>query len=299
MIVGGVLIFLAAVYLLVSFLIARGITTAERNPQEDGPAAYGLSYEDVTFTPRDAALSLEGWYFEARGAWPTVIFVHGLGSKRTGDKAMEVAARLIDRGYGALLFDLRGHGSSEGGRTSGGLFERQDVLGAFDFVRERGVPADRIGLLGFSMGAATAVLAAADEPEIRAAVLDSPYAKATDFISQEAASKTVLPKWGMPVFIPTTRLIASLLYDINLGAMIPERSVRDLDFPVLVIHGTADGRVPFEHGVRVHQAAPQGSELWLVPGADHVDAFIAQPEEYVERVTRYFETTLGLSGPPA
>ncbi len=291
--IGLVLVVLA--YGLISFLIAQGLTKADRNPQEDHPSNHGLLFEDVAFPTRGGGPSLRGWYVAGDLAKPHVIFVHGLGSKRSGDKAVEIAAGLAERGYSALLFDLRGHGESPGGKVSGGFFERLDVLGAFDYLRERGVPSKRIGVLGFSMGAATTAFAAGEEPALRAVVLDSPYANARSFISQEAARKTVLPKWLVPIFAPTSELMAATIYGINVGAMVPEEAVQRIDYPVLVVHGTGDTRIPHEHGERVHAAARRGSELWLVPDVDHVDAFIAYPGEYIDRVARYFDSRLNVS----
>jgi fermentation-respiration switch protein FrsA (DUF1100 family) len=57
----------------------------------------------------------------------------------------------------------------------------------------------------------------------------------------------------------------------------------------MVIHGKADTMIPFDHGVRVHQAAYPESVIWLVPNVGHVDAFPKYPEEYVDRVVDYFE----------
>ena len=285
---------LAIAYAVISLLIARGITAAERKPQEGHPADYGLAVDEVTFSPRGDDFALEGWYIEARGGKPTIIFVHGQGSIRSGDSALAMADRLSEQGYGSLLFDLRGHGSSQGTRASGGFYEQRDVLGAFDFLRKRGISSQRIGFVGFSMGAATTALAAADEPAIRAMVLDSPYARANDFIGRETERKTVLPRWIVPVFLPASRLIADKAYGIDLGSMVPEEAVDEIDYPVLVIHGKADGRIPFEHGVRVHDSAPAGSELWLVPDVDHVDSFTTHPDEYIRRIIRYFEGRLDL-----
>ena len=290
----GFLIVVVA-YGLVSFLIAQGLTKADRKEQEDHPSAHGLAFEEVEFAPRGGDARLSGWYIAGDPDRLNVIFVHGLGSKRSGDKAVGIAAGLVERGYSALLFDLRAHGSSGGGKVSGGYFERLDLLGAFDFLTGRGVPAHRIGVLGFSMGAATTVLAAAEEPAIRAIVLDSPYAKASSFIGQETARKTVFPEWIVPIFLPTTRLMASTIYGINLAAMVPERAVERVDYPILVIHGTGDKRIPFEHGERVHRAAHAESELWLVADVDHVDAFIEHPKEYVDRLDRYFAKRLSES----
>ena len=144
------------------------------------------------------------------------------------------------------------------------------------------------GLIGFSMGAATSIMAAAEEPRITAVVADSPYADASDLIAREAARKTPFPLWLMPIFIPTTKLMAKGIYGIDIGELVPERAVARLGYPILVIHGTEDQRVPLEHGQRVVEAAKTGSVLWRVPGVDHVDAFLTYPDEYVDRVTEYF-----------
>ena len=164
-------------------------------------------------------------------------------------------------------------------------------MGAFDYLVERGVDPGRtgqIGLIGFSMGAATSIMAAAEEPRIAAVVADSPYADATDLIAREAARKTPIPLWLMPIFIPTTKLMAKGIYGIDIGELAPERSVERLEYPILVIHGTEDQRIPLDHGERVVKAAEAGSFLWRALGVDHVDAFLTYPDEYVDRVTEYF-----------
>ncbi len=282
-----------AAYGLVSFMIASGVTKAERKPQDDHPSSFGLNFEDVEFPSRKWDANLRGWYISESQKSPTIIFVHGISSNRSGDQAVELAAKLTERGFSALLFDLRAHGDSDGDRISGGYFEQQDVLGAFDYLSGRGVPSDRIGLIGFSMGAGTGILAAAEEPAIGALVADSPYANASDLIAQETARKTVFPEWIAPVFIPGARLLTRSIYGINISALTPEKAVSRLSYPILVIHGEADTRIPVEHGRRVYQAANSGSLIWLVPEVDHVDAFMDHPDEYVERVAAYFESRFG------
>ena len=76
----------------------------------------------VEFTPRGESLMLSGWYLPAGVEGRYVIFVHGLNNVRFGDNAVELAARLVECGYSVLLFDLRGHGSSEDGQLSGGYY---------------------------------------------------------------------------------------------------------------------------------------------------------------------------------
>ncbi len=149
-----------------------------------------------------------------------------------------------------------------------------------------------VGLVGFSMGAATAILAAAEEPGIGAVVADSPYAVASELLAQETARGTPFPEWLTPAFIPAVTLLADWRYGIDINALAPQRAVAGLEYPALVVHGEVDARIPVSHGVRVAAAGPPGTELWRVAGADHVEAFANSPDEYAERVAQYLDARL-------
>ncbi len=284
---------LTAAYVGVSYFIASGVTGAERKEQEDHPSDYGLMHEDVEFLSRKGDVTLEGWYLPSICCGPSVIVVHGISSNRSGDEATEMAADLVKKCFNVLLFDLRAHGSSGGDRLTGGTDEAQDVLGAYDYLRSRGIRQRDIMVLGRSMGAGASVLAAAAEPEIGALVLDGTYASVTDLVAFEIGRKTPVPEWAAPVFIPGASLLADTLYGVDMGLLVPERSVGSIGYPILVIHGEADTRIPTEHGIRVHKAAHPGSELWITPGADHIDSFSNYPEEYVNRLVSYFAARTG------
>ena len=131
-----------------------------------------------------------------------------------------------------------------------------------------------------------------EEPGIRALVVDSTYADASELLAQETARKTVFPRWLTPIFIPASKLMAKQIYGIDIDELVPEVAVAQLDYPILVIHGTADERIPFDHGERVHRSAHPDSVIWLVPDVDHVDAFLTHPDEYERRVVEYFESRL-------
>lgn len=277
-------------YLAVAFLMVRGATNSERRPLTDHPSNHALSFEDVTFEARGGGPALRGWLLPGDAASPHVIIVHGLDGQRTDSDALDVAAGLVESGYNVLLFDLRGHGESDGERVSGGYFERDDVLGAYDFLQARG--AERIGLLGYSMGAGIAVMTAALEPGIQAVVADSPFASVNDLIAQETARRTPMPEAVVPVFLPGARLIARVFYDIDLGELRPEGAVRDIAYPILVIHGEADDRIPASHGRRVYAAAQPGSELWSLSDVGHVASWQAAPDEYMRRVVDYLDARL-------
>ena len=283
---------LIGIYAWVSYRMAADLTLAERTELEGTPADFGRVYESVRFMSRRGDVMLDGWYLPGLGGMPVAILVHGIGSNRTGGSMTELACMMNERGYGVLVFDLRGHGESGDGLMSGGWHERMDVLGAVDYLLGREVPPDSIGVLGFSLGAAACALAAAEEPRIRAAVLDCPFARASELIQNEAELRTPLPGWVALIFKPLALLLAGRLYDIDVGAVAPEDAVAKLDYPVMVIVTPDDDRVPPSHGVRVHEAAQEGSELWIVEDVEHCCAFAEHRDEYVERVCGYFEARL-------
>ncbi len=292
--VGGGAVFVVLGYWLLALLIARGVMAADRNELEDSPTDYGVEFESVEFPSRRGDVTLDGWYIAGQTGMPSVVYVHGISATRTACGMTAVAADLNRRGFGALLFDLRAHGLSGGKRMSGGWYERFDVLGAYDFLVERGVPPHKIGVVGLSMGAGAVVLAAVEEPGIRAVVLDSPYARSTELISQETAIKLRIPTWLAAVFKPGAELLARKVYDIDIGAMAPVESVALLDYPVLVIHGATDDRVPIDHGRRVWRAAPEGSPMWEVSEAGHNEASTENRSEYGDRVADYLLSRIGV-----
>ena len=282
---------LAVGYVGISYLAASGVTSPEREQQRDHPSDYGLEYEDVRFPSRKGDVTLEGWYLPSPHCGPTVIFVHGIGSTRSGGQATVMAGRFVDQGFNVLLFDLRAHGSSGGDRITGGIDEAQDVLGAYDYLLSRGVP-DTIGVLGRSMGAGTAVLAAAEEPGIRGLVLDSTYASVSDLAAFEIGRKTLIPQWVAPVFVPAAKLTANALYGVDMEKLVPERAVGEVEFPILLMHGEDDTRIPADHGVRVYEASHPGSEIWLEPGVGHGGLFDSYPDDYLDRAVSYFRERL-------
>ena len=289
----GAILAVVIIYAAISYRIALGVTKAERTELEDSPTDYGADFKDVEFTSRGGDILLDGWYIAGRDGAPVIVFVHGVGVTRTACGMTRIATELNIRGFGALMFDLRGHGLSGGRRLSGGLHERLDVLGACDYLRSIGFAPEKIGVIGLSMGAAAVALAVAEEPDVRAVVLDSPYARASEMVVQETSIKLHIPRWLAAIFRPCAEYLASRLFGIDVQAMAPVEVVRDLDYPLLIIHSADDDRIPLEHGKRVHEAAPVGSLLWEVSGSGHNEASTEHPSEYVDRVAEYFLSGLG------
>ncbi len=87
---------------------------------------------------------------------PGTVMCHGYGSAQD---AFEHSARaLAAQGIITLTFDFRGHGSSSG-KLDGSIIE--DVIDAWDYLHDQPeVDRKRMGLIGHSMGAFSAIMAA-------------------------------------------------------------------------------------------------------------------------------------------
>ena len=283
---------LAGGYVAVGWVMVSQAVAAERKPVETTPAAVDLAFDGVAFHPRGApAPELLGWWIpvdDDADAEPALVLVHGVDSNRARDGAdyIELVRLLHDRGFGLLLFDLRAHGASGGDVVSAGVFERWDVLGALDYVTTvEGVPWEQVGVIGFSMGAASALLAAEQEPNMRAVVADSSFADVSDLVVEEVAKRTPLSSGVAAYLRPGMEILARLRYGIDLSIAKPVRAIGALDYPVLLIHSEEDDRFPAEYADRLLEAAVDArSELWLSPMGEHSRVYRLDVGEYVDRV---------------
>jgi len=277
----------------VSSYAAFSMTTVVRVPIEGTPDACGLRYSDISFPSRDG-LTLKGWWLEAGNDKPCIVTVHGEKGHRAESgvmKILDIARDIVGHGYNVLMFDLRGHGESEGKHASAGYHEKKDLLGAIDYVRQHGI--SKIGVIGFSMGAATSLMTAAECKEIDAIVADSSFADLARVIKFEFSKRSRLPMF----FFPWTAFMANRLYGINLSMLKPVDAVKQTTAPpVLFIHGGQDDTIPVEHAhILASSSRNRDSSLWIVPEAQHVGSYAVRPEEYLSKVISFFDQTLGVN----
>jgi dipeptidyl aminopeptidase/acylaminoacyl peptidase len=277
---------MAAGFLVYQYARARGQWGTGEPP--DGTA------EEVTFTSADDAIRISGWFFAAPGAppAPAIVMCHGIWTGRR--ECLPLALRFRAAGYNVLCFDFRAHGQSGGRFTSVGHRETNDVVGAVEYLQRRPeVDTSRIGVIGFSMGAAATIQAAARSPEIAAVVADSAYAAFLDAAKYSFSLVTRVPHFPMaPIAMRWAKWIANV--DAN--------QLRPLDVigriaprPILIAHGALDEIVPVRHARMLFKAAGEPKELWIAPDAHHVGARDTDPDTYFLKVEGFFRQALGVS----
>src|SRR5262249_58002592 len=129
-----------------------------------------MNYEAVSFRTADA-LTPGGWHIPAaQRTEKTLILLHGYPADKGN---ILPALSFLHEDFNLLLFDFRYLGKSEGSYSTAGAKEVEDLLAAIQFLKSRGVR--EVGVWGFSMGGAVALMAIEKAPEIRAVVSESSY----------------------------------------------------------------------------------------------------------------------------
>ncbi len=248
--------------------------------------------EDVEFSSTDG-VHIRGWFLSADSGAPapTLVMCHGVWTGRR--ECLPLGLTMRERGYNVLLFDFRAHGLSEGQYITVGHHEMYDVLGAVDYLQTRpDVDAQRIGIVGFSMGAASAIRAAAANPAIRAVVADSAYAAFVDAVRSSFRQVVHFPHYP---FGPMALRMAKWLMRVDPQQLRPLDSIGLIaPRPVFIIHGEDDDIVPVRHASLLFKAAGEPKQLWVAPGAHHVGARDLYPDEYANRVDAFLRDALAL-----
>ena len=236
---------------------------------------------------------LVAWFLRpAAGSGGCVMILHGIGDTRAA--ALGLATMFLEKGYGVLLPDSRGHGDSGGDTVSYGVTEKWDVIEWTHWLQAAGCR--EIFGLGESMGAAILLQAAAERPAFRAVVAECPFASlrwiAEDRIVQRLSGPLTFRHMVARILVTCGFWYARSRYDLDLDAAAPARSVERLRTPVLLIQGLFDDNVSPAHA-RAIAASGRSVTLWLVPGAGHTAAAAADPKGFRWRVLGWFQAGAG------
>ena len=281
----GVVVILLLVFIGLPYLISTLYTgsVGSRRKAQNTPAEYGLAYEDVTLTTSDG-LQLAAWHIPNEAGRGTVIYCHGHLNHR--GQMLDQAAFLHEHGFGGVLFDFRRHGDSEGDLTTFGYYEWRDVQAALRYAIDNRGEGEPVILWGVSMGAATALLTAAEESAIDAVIAESSF-----YAASETLRSDLKRMFGLPTvpFGFLTGTITELRVGIEIDSLDIGRAAPGLrDVYVLLVGGTADRRMPLSNNERLYELIPETKkDMLVVDGATHGDIWEMGREVYGDKILQF------------
>ena len=234
---------LAAVYLAaVGYLFAVQRTMLYHPLAGGAPSADGPPIQVVGVDTADGE-HLVGWWLPAQAGKPTVLFFNGNASTLAIQEGRW--RRIADEGVGFLAVAYRGYDGSTGTPSEKGLTE--DARAAYGWLNRR-VPASDIVIHGFSLGSGVATRLAIERPA-RALILEAPYTSTADVAA------------GVAPWAPVRLLM--------LDQYRSKDRIGQLRMPLLILHGDADGVVPFTQGQALFKLAPSPKIFVRMVGSDH------------------------------
>ena len=301
-------IFVAVVLLI---LFAIKFFTGDFIGRESGPESItiqpdslNLTSETVQFPARDG-ITIEGWLLPADPPGKAVIILsHGGGSNRS--RMLGRAASLINGGFDVLAIDLRAHGGSEGNLNSLGMMEALDILGAVDFLKNRGDNRPII-LMGLSLGSVSSINAAAQFPNAAAVIAEGAFITSKEVIIVSAdlylsdpnisfleRVRYEIADWPFVDFLTRLEIWFHSGVYLNPKKANAIESVKKIqNTPILFLAGENEFLIP-ERNAKVMLKASRSpqSELKIIKGGGHSIFNEETKEAYNEAVFSFLEKVL-------
>ncbi len=287
MTLGALAAVLASAFLLavVIPIVAESWATRPQTCSGDAETPWsqlGLTYEEAAFPSADG-LTLRGWFIPAQSAHaPAIVYAHGAG--RDLRSGLSIVPALHRAGYHALLFSYRdcGHSDRHGRGLTYGHGESEDVDSAVRFLLQvKGVR--EIGVIGYSVGATSALWSATRNPQIGAIVAVAPFKPAEIWAANRPA---LLPRSALAWMQRVVEWRKGIsLEAIDLTRLIPRIAPR----PILLIHGSHDERIPLSQVQELFAAAGKPKALWVIQGETHGSIRSHGLEMYLTDVIAFFD----------
>ncbi|MCB9421552.1 MAG: alpha/beta hydrolase [Ardenticatenaceae bacterium] len=283
---GGLAVLLVFILTVASYRLSLDMTRPY-SYEVDLPDTTTLSIEEISIASSDDVM-LAGWFVPPQNG-AVVILLHGFGGSR-GEMIWH-AEKLVEAGFGVLLYDERATAESTGDYRSFGWQDTADVTAALDYLNQRSdVNQDKIGMAGCSAGGQIALRSAAQTPEIAAVWAEgASIVRAADYGSENY--------WLIDIFMLVTH-ISDGMTARRLGITAPpplsEIIGNIAPRPIMLLAGAENG-LEVERINRYASLAGSDAAVWQVPGGYHCDGFEVQPDEYAARMVDFFTTALDVT----
>lgn len=303
----SIIILLVVAYLGIGAVAASQLTLPKRvfDPALN-PGIYNLTYEDLRFPARNDGLQIAAWYIPSDQNQKVIILAHGRDNSRTSgfcNQFVSFANELHKAGFSVMMIDLRGHGQSADSRYYFGIKERQDILGAVDWLEMQGYQPGDIGVLGYSLGAGSVIGAASEEKDIGAIWIDSAFADIKSVIEGMWVQQSGLSQ----LFLYPTEWMVRPMYGYDITASRPVDEIGKVaPRPIFMAHCQQDALIPISHMDRL-LAVADNTQTWIISNCDqhtvgkdfvpevynnHAIGYCIQPEEYGQKVIEFFGESL-------
>ena len=204
-------------------------------------------FETISFETSDN-LNLKGWYHFKSLEKKTILFFHGNASNL--DNRIYKLNLLGNLDVNFLIIAWRGYSGNPGKPSEAGLY--QDSLGALKWLNKKGISNEKIILYGESLGTAVATEIGQNK-KFAGIILESPF-----------TSMIEMGKKYYPIF--PVKLLIKDKYETK-------KKIKNIKFPILIMHGKKDKLVPFNMGNELYNLANEPKFKYFTEKDGHMMEF--------------------------
>ena len=244
--ISSIMIYGICIYLLIiliMFIFQRSLLYQPSKEKLDISYYNSSGLRKVNFTTSDGIV-LQSLFKKATKSENTIVVFHG-NAGHIGHRVKKFKP-FMDEGYGLLLLEYRGYGENKGKPSESGLYI--DGKAALDFLTNHNIPAHKIILYGESLGCGLAVKFST-ENSFKATILEAPYTSIADVAIRQY--------W----YLPAKWLVLDRFDIIS--------KIKNINSPLLVLHGLKDKIISIEFGKKVFNSAPKLKKALYIPDAGH------------------------------
>lgn len=251
------LISLASIYLLLALF---AMSCADRILFTPPASSYDSSLEGLEKLETAEGESIAFLHIKSAPGKKTLLFSHG--NAEDMGQYLDWFEELQDHGFGIAAYDYSGYGQSTGNPSEASC--ERAISAAWKRLMEKGVKPKEIIIMGRSVGSGPSVWLASSQKHSAGIILLSPF---------KSAFTTVTP----------------LPFAIFPGDRFPNlQRIKDIDIPLMVIHGTEDRVINYSHGKALYEASPAATKTYHpIEGAGHNDVFQLAGNEVNDLIVRF------------
>ncbi|MEP5612855.1 MAG: alpha/beta fold hydrolase [Cyclobacteriaceae bacterium] len=235
-------------------------------------------YKDFSVKTIDG-LQLKGRYFMTSDSSScAIIFLHGWGA--IWADMLKYVPAFDDCNCDYVMYDHRAHGESEGKYATGGFKEAEDLWQVTNWVQENyQYSLSEIGWIGSSWGAATSLIAGAEEKDVGFIIADSPF---QDWKS--AVFERAIRDYGSSInmIAPGVMRVAGFRAGLSHREASPLNKASAITEPVLLIHSKTDSQTSSSQSINISKNLNSVNSTFYNTdwGNDHVMDVVKNTEDY-------------------
>lgn len=224
------------------------------------------------------------WHIPVANPKAVVILVHGYSIPGGKPQMLVHAQYLRDAGYSTVLLDLQSFGESEGKKITLGVREWKDVEAVYDEVRSYPeYKQTKVGFLGVSMGAATAIMTTGFSSKGDFVIASVPYSSFDSMFHKQLAALGYPPT----LLYPFMHIAGIIELGNDYQQFTPLNAVKKVKVPILLFSARQDEEVNGADATNLYKNANEPKEYWEI-NSKH-DIFDSHPNEFKEKVLGFLD----------